>query len=104
MPGRELCLYIQNVFSHLISGHCRVIHIFRCDVFNLKIAESRRLGAYLQELAGCASHTCGAAVCLKTSRAPATAHTTVSALHNQMAQLTGKTVMSINELTVDHNA
>ena len=49
-------------------------------------------------------HACGRAVGLETAAATAAAETAVVALHNDMAELAGETVMTVDKLTVDYDA
>ena len=83
--------------------HCCVIYILRSNVFSRNITQKACICTGSQQFTCSTSHTCSRAVSLQTAFTTTTAHTSCTATNNHMTQFAGKTVMTINHLSVDYD-
>ena len=95
---------VEDFFRQLIALTCGNRNVERLNLLRIQFAEQTRAVGLSQHLTSRARHTSGGAISLKT---PLTATTAEAAFlttdHRHMSQFTGKSVMTIHQLTVDHD-
>ena len=94
---------LKNLLCQFITLHCCIIYIFGSNVFCRNITQKAGIRACSQEFTSRTGYTCSRAIRLQTTFTSATAHTSRTATNNHMAQLTGKTIVTINHLSVNNN-
>lgn len=92
-------IYSECEFVALLSSHR---HIIRCDFIWIQITKQRRLIRRVEYLTRRTCHTGCRAISLKTAVTAASARASVL-LHDDMTELTGETITSVNKLSVNDN-
>ena len=103
--AQQMPCIIEDLLSDEITLLCCIKHVFRSDMINVcHLTKERRLRSGSHDLFRSTRYTGGRCICLNTTLLSATAETSVTrVVHFAVTQLTGKTVMTIEQLTVNHN-